>query len=154
MTNRLSEHFTLGEMTKSQTATRLGIDNSPSEEHKASMKALCDNVLEPVRKRFGRPVIISSGYRSPSLCEAIGSKTTSQHAKGEAADFEVIGVSNYEVAKWVQDNLSFDQIILEFHNPEDPQSGWVHCSYKNRADNRNASLSYDGKSYTLGLGNG
>ena len=125
---KLSENFSLAEMTKSQTATRKGIDNKPSTEHVENLIHLAETVLQPVREHFGKPVAISSGYRSPALCEAIGSSSKSQHAKGEAADFEIHGVDNKELATWISKNTSFDQLILEFYVPGDPNSGWVHCS--------------------------
>src|SRR3546814_6362665 len=91
------------------------------------MKALCANVLEPLRSHFGKPVRITSGFRTPELCLAVGSSTGSQHAKGEAADFEVTGVSNLAVAQWIRDCLTFDQLILENYVRGQPNSGWVHC---------------------------
>ena len=130
----LSEHFTLEEMTVSGTALRLGIDNSPGPREKVALIRLCDEVLEPVRRHFGRPVVISSGYRSPALNRAIGGSAISQHAKGEAADFIVPGVSNLEVARWMERNLNYDQLIYEFG-----ESGWLHVSY--REPYRNQELS-------------
>ena len=126
---KLSGHFSLAELTKSQTATRKGIDNKPTLDHIENLTELCTQVLEPTRRNFGKPMVISSGYRSEELCEAIGSSKNSQHAKGEAADFEMFGVDNKELAKYIKNNLVFDQLILEFYNPDDPSSGWVHCSY-------------------------
>ena len=125
---RLSKNFSLAELTKSQTATRKGIDNEPSTEHVENLIHLAETVLQPIRDEFGRPVVISSGYRSPELCEAIGSSTKSQHARGEAADFEIPGVDNKELATWISKNTEFDQLILEFYDEGDPISGWVHCS--------------------------
>ena len=125
---RLSKNFLLAELIKSQTATRKGIDNEPSEEHINNLIHLAETVLQPIRDEFGRPVVISSGYRSPELCEAIGSSAKSQHAKGEAADFEVPGMDNMQLAMWISRNTKFDQLILEFYEPGDPNSGWVHCS--------------------------
>ena len=125
---QLSNNFTLKELTKSQTATRKGIHNEPSTEHVENLIHLAKNILQPVREHFGKPVIISSGYRSPELCEAIGSSAKSQHAKGEAADFEIGGVDNKELAAWIADNCDFDQLILEFYDGVDPNSGWIHCS--------------------------
>jgi len=146
---KLSEHFSLQEMTKSQTAVRMGIDNAPDDEQLQCLTDLCRNVLDHVRSEFG-PLTPSSGFRSPALCEAIGSKPTSQHAKGEAADFEVMGVDNMELAKWIAHNLVFDQLILEYYKEDEPNSGWVHCSYT--ADgNRNEVLKFDGKTYTRGV---
>ena len=126
---QLSENFSLLELTKSQTATRKGIDNVPGPEHQENLKLLCTHILQPVRDRFERVVSVSSGYRSPELCTAIGSKITSQHAKGQAADFEIYGLSNQELAIWIHENLYYDQLILEYWKKEDPNSGWVHCSY-------------------------
>ena len=125
----LSKNFSLEELTKSQTATRKGIDNTPSPTHQANLKSLCASILQPVRDHFERVVSVSSGYRSPELCVAIGSKTTSQHAKGEAADFEIFGVSNKELADYIHEHLDYDQLILEYWKESDPNSGWVHCSY-------------------------
>ena len=126
---QLSTNFSLLELTKSQTAERKDIDNTPSTEHQENLESLCAHVLQPVRDHFSRVVSISSGYRSEELCLAIGSKVTSQHAKGQAADFEIFGTPNNEVANWIKENLIFDQLILEFWNPDEPNSGWVHVSY-------------------------
>lgn len=126
---RLSDNFTLSELTKSQTAERCGIDNTPDKEHIVNLQQLCDNVLQPVRDYFKKPVVISSGYRSPELSIKIGSSSRSQHCKGEAADIEIPGISNQELADFISDNLSYDQVILEFHTPEEINSGWVHVSY-------------------------
>ena len=126
---QLSENFSLLELTKSQTATRKGIDNAPSPEHQENLKLLCTHILQPVRDRFERVVSVSSGYRSEELCLAIGSKITSQHAKGQAADFEIYGLSNQELANYIKENLDYDQLILEYWKKEDPNSGWIHCSY-------------------------
>ena len=139
---KLSDHFSLAEFTKSQTAERKGIDNTPTQDHIERMKILCVSVLEPIRTEFDKPIMINSGYRSPDLCEAIGSKPTSQHAKGEAADIEIPGVYNAELAKYIQDNLNFDQLILECYTG-DPSSGWVHVSYVGLHANRKDVLTYD-----------
>jgi hypothetical protein len=125
----LSKSFTLNELTKSQEATRLGIDNTPNEEHILNLKLLCENVLQPIRDYYGMPVSVSSGYRSAKLCEAIGSSSTSQHTKGQAADFEIFGIANKDLADFIIKNLNYDQCILEFWNENEPNSGWVHCSY-------------------------
>ena len=125
----LSKSFTLNELTKSQEATRLGIENIPNEEHIENLKILCENILQPLRDYYGMPVSVSSGYRSVALCEAVGSSSKSQHTKGQAADFEIFGVSNKDVADFIVQNLEYDQCILEFWNENDPNSGWVHCSY-------------------------
>ena len=125
---KLSENFSLSELTKSQTAVRKGINNEPGTAEIENLIHLAEAVLQPVREHFGKPVMISSGYRSPALCEAIGSSSKSQHARGEAADFEIHGVDNKELATWISKNTDFDQLILEFYNEGDPNSGWVHCS--------------------------
>ena len=126
---KLTENFSLNELTKSQTAERKGIDNTPSTEHQENLKLLCESILQPVRDHFSKVVTISSGYRSPELCTAIGSKITSQHAKGQAADFEIFGVSNKALADYINSELYYDQLILEYWKESDPNSGWVHCSF-------------------------
>ena len=139
---QLSTNFSLLELTKSQTAERKGIDNTPSPEHQENLKSLCTRILQPVRDHFNRVVSVSSGYRSPALCEAIGSKITSQHAKGQAADFEIYGLSNKELADWINENLEYDQLILEYWKEEDPNSGWVHCSYKSEGNRKQYLKAY------------
>jgi hypothetical protein len=91
-------------------------------------EALCENILQPVRDHFGR-VKVTSGFRSEQLCLKIGSSVNSQHAKAEAADFECMGTDNAELADWINKNLDYDQLILEFYTPGEPNSGWIHCSY-------------------------
>ena len=150
---RLSENFTLTEYTKSQTAERKGIDNTPGEVHLERAKALFENVVQPVRDNFG-VTIINSGYRGPDLNYAIGGSNTSQHCKGEAVDIECPGTANYEVAKWIEDNLDFDQLILEFYKPGIPDSGWVHVSYKEEGNRKSVltAMKEDGKTvYKPGL---
>ena len=139
---QLSKNFSLIELTKSQTAERKGIDNTPSAEHQENLKSLCTNVLQPVRDNFHRVVSVSSGFRSQALCEAIGSKSTSQHAKGEAADFEIFGISNKELADWIHFNVNYDQLILEYWKESDPNSGWVHCSYTDGNNRRQYLKAY------------
>ena len=124
----LSRNFTLSELTKSDTAIRKGINNNPSAEQVEKLKSLCENILQPVRDHFGR-VKVTSGFRSVELCMAIGSSANSQHAKAEAADFECPGVDNAELADWIKRELPYDQLILEFYTPGEPNSGWIHCSY-------------------------
>ena len=122
---QLTEHFTLHEMTVSQTAARKGVRNVPGAAEIAALVLLCEQVLEPVRAQFGRPVVITSGYRSPRLNTAIGGSASSQHCRGEAADFTVPGVSNLEVARWMHRHLAYDQLIYEFG-----ERGWIHASYR------------------------
>jgi len=136
---RLSEHFTLEEFTKSQTALRRGIINKPNQSAIDNMERLAIGILESVREHYGIPFSPSSGYRCPALNSAVGSRPTSQHIWGEAVDFEVPGVSNVVLAHWIAESLIFDQLILECYNPaEGPNSGWVHCSLK--ADNNRGRI--------------
>jgi hypothetical protein len=144
----LSQHFSLREMTRSQVASRLGIDNTPDESAIKNMMALCENVLEPIREHFDTPFSPSSGYRCPELNQAIGGSITSQHCLGQAADIEIPGWDNRSVALWIKSHLPYDQLILECYKPEDPHSGWVHVSYTDV--NRKEFLVFDGSKYTLG----
>ena len=124
----LSRNFSLNELTKSQTALRNGLDNKPSIEEIVALTVLCNNILQPVRDKYGS-FTPNSGFRTVELCKLVGSSEKSQHAKGEAADIEVVGTDNYELAEWIAKNLDFDQLILEFYNSDDPSSGWVHVSH-------------------------
>ena len=126
---KLSKDFTLQELSKSEIADRNNINNIPTADHITNLVLLCQYVLQPVRSHFDKPVSITSGYRSPELCVLVGSKPTSQHTFGQAADFKITGVPNKVVSDWIVDTLDFDQCILEFWKPEEPNSGWVHCSY-------------------------
>jgi len=125
----LSPNFTLSEMTKSEAALRHGIDNTPNEEQVQALMALAQNVLQPVRDHFKRGVKCNSGFRAPAVNQKVGGSPTSDHCKGQAADIEIPGVSNYDLAKWIADNLKFTQVILEFYTQGVPDSGWVHVSY-------------------------
>jgi len=127
---KLSDNFSLHEFTKSQTATRHGIDNTPSMTDILNLTSLCESVLQPVRNNFQKPMIISSGFRCKELNTKIGGSATSQHVIGQAADIEVLGVTNLELSDWIHHNLNYDQLILEFYNEkEGPHSGWVHVSF-------------------------
>ena len=150
---QLSKHFKLHEFEKSATAIRLGIKNKAGSGEIKNLTDVCYEILEPVRAKFDeKPIIITSGFRSEELCEAIKSSKTSQHTKGQAVDFEIAGVSNLEVALWIQNNCNFDQLILEFWKEEDndPNSGWVHCSFV-EGSNRKQVLTFNGREYTNGL---
>jgi hypothetical protein len=149
----LSKHFKLEEFEKSMTATRKGIDNKAGSGEIKNLTDLCYEVLEPVRAKFGKPIMISSGYRSEALCEAIGSKKTSQHTKGQAVDFEIMGIHNLKVAEWIRQNCDFDQLILEYFNREEKNAGWIHVSYNEKGNNRKQILTFDGKKYENGLPN-
>lgn len=126
---KLSTNFSLAELTKSQSATRLGLDNTPDEIVIDNLRTLCEEVLQKVRDHYGMPVVINSGYRSPQVNAAIGGSRTSEHCKGMAADIEVPGIPNAELATWIKDHLRFRQLILEFYTPGIPDSGWVHVSF-------------------------
>jgi len=151
---KLTKNFSLNEMTKSQTALRRGIDNDPSNSEIDNLRLLCEYVLQPVRDHFSKPVSINSGFRSSELNKAIGGSGTSDHCKGMAADIEIPGISNYEIAQWVEDNCDFRQLILEFYTPGVANSGWVHVSY-NVDDNDKkimTALKENGRTvYKLGL---
>ena len=136
---RLSANFTLAEFTKSQTATRKGLDNTPDEEHLANAAALFENVVQKVRENFG-VTVINSGYRGPELNEKVGGSPTSQHCLGQAVDIECPGIANADIAEWITKNTDYDQVILEFYTPGIPDSGWVHVSYKDNGDNRGFAL--------------
>ena len=125
----LSANFTLKELTKSDTATRLGLDNTPDDEALENLKTLCEKVLQPVREHFDKSVSVNSAYRSPESNAAVGGSKTSDHCKGMAADIEIVGIANADLAQWIMDNLEYTQLILEFYTPGIPDSGWVHVSY-------------------------
>ena len=125
----LSANFTLKELTKSDTATRLGLDNTPDDEALENLKTLCEMVLQPVRDHYGKSVTVNSAYRSPESNAAVNGSKSSDHCKGMAADIEIVGVANADLAQWIMDNLDYTQLILEFYTPGIPDSGWVHVSY-------------------------
>ena len=151
---QFSKNFTLNELIKSNTAKSRGIDNTPTDETQlANLKQLTEKVLQPIRDHFG-PTTINSGYRSPVLNEAVRGSKTSQHCYGQAADVEVRGVANYDLAKWIEDNLDYDQLILEFYTPGILDSGWVHVSYtgKNHRKQSLTAKKVNGKTqYSVGL---
>ena len=126
---KLTNNFSLAEMVKSETALRRGMDNTPGEAEIQNLKTLCEKVLQPIRDHFARGVKVNSGFRHPEVNAAVGGSKTSDHCKGMAADIEIPGLANAELAKWIVDNLAFTQVILEFYTPGVPDSGWVHVSY-------------------------
>lgn len=136
---KLTANFSLAEMTKSETALRHDLDNETNDEQLANLVALCENVLQPVRDHFGKGVKVNSGFRHPDVNAKVGGSKTSDHCKGMAADIEIPGIPNGELAQWIVDNLSFRQVILEFYTPGIPDSGWVHVSY-NPGDNKKQVL--------------
>ena len=136
---KLTANFSLEELTKSETALRFDLDNEPNDEQLANLVALCECVLQPVRDHFGKGVKVNSGLRTPEVNAKVGGSKTSDHCKGMAADIEIPGIANAELAQWITDNLEFRQVILEFYTPGIPDSGWVHVSY-NSGDNKKQVL--------------
>lgn len=126
---QLTTNFSLSELTKSETALRQNMDNTPGEPQIANLKLLAEKVLQPVRDHYGKGVKVNSGYRAPDVNASVGGSKTSDHCKGQAGDIEIPGVANAELAEWIKNNLKFTQIILEFYTPGVPDSGWVHVSY-------------------------
>ena len=125
----LTKNFTLAEMVKSETALRHDMDNTPGEAEIENLKRLAEKVLQPVRDHYAKGVKVNSGYRHPEVNAKVGGSKTSDHCKGQAADIEIPGVANADLAKWITENLDFTQVILEFYTPGIPDSGWVHVSY-------------------------
>lgn len=125
----LSTNFSLHELTKSETALRMGFDNTPDDEATENLRLLCEKVLQPVRDHYGKGVKVNSAYRSPESNAAVNGSKSSDHCKGMAADIEIPGVANADLAQWIMDNLDYTQLILEFYTPGIPDSGWVHVSY-------------------------
>jgi zinc D-Ala-D-Ala carboxypeptidase len=145
----MTQSFSIKELTYSDTAIRLGIDNTPTDEILINLQNVVQFILEPVSNNFDSQIVITSGYRSPALCQAIGSSATSQHAFGMAVDFEILGIPNKEVSDWIVNHLDFDQCILEFWKPEQPNSGWVHCSYKALGNRKMYLRAYKGNGRTI-----
>jgi hypothetical protein len=125
----LTANFSLAEMVKSDTALRHDMDNTPGEVEIANLKTLCEKVLQPVRNHFQTGVKVNSGFRHPEVNAKVGGSKTSDHCKGQAADIEIPGIANADLAVWIMDNLEYTQLILEFYTPGVPDSGWVHVSY-------------------------
>ena len=147
---RLSKHFKLRELEKSQVALRHGIDNTVQDKTIFNnLKTLCGEILEHVRNNFGQPFSPSSGYRCLELNRKLGSRDTSQHTLGQAVDIEIPGIDNEELFSYIKERLDYDQLILEFYDGVDPRSGWVHVSYVSPEENRKNNFSYDGKTYRV-----
>lgn len=147
----LTTNFSLAEMTRSDTALRLDLPNTPSQEQITNMQELAFNVLQKVRDHFAKGVKVNSGFRHPNVNAKVGGSKTSDHCKGMAADIEIPGVANADLAQWIVDNCNFCQVILEFYTIGIPDSGWVHVSY-NPADNKKQVLTAtkkDGKTVYL-----
>jgi len=126
---QLSKNFSLAEFTKSETATRKGLDNTPTPEVVQNLQKLVDNIIQPIREAIGKPIKINSGYRAPEVNASVGGSKTSDHCKGQAADIEINGMANGDLAQYIVDNYKFTQVILEFYTAGIPDSGWVHVSY-------------------------
>lgn len=138
---KLTKNLTLAEVTKSATAKRKGISNEPTIEHMENLKAVAENIFQPIRNEFGVPLAVTSAYRSMDLNRLIGGSLASQHCKGEALDLDADvfgGLSNKEIFLFIKDHLEFDQLIWEFGNEENP--AWVHVSYKKSGINRGEVL--------------
>ena len=125
----LTANFSLTEMVKSETALRHGMENTPGEVEIAALRLLCEKVLQPVRDHYGVGVKVNSGFRHPDVNAAVGGSKTSDHCRGQAADIEIPGVANADLAVWIMENLDYTQLILEFYTPGILDSGWVHVSY-------------------------
>jgi zinc D-Ala-D-Ala carboxypeptidase len=129
---KLTNNFTLEELTKSETALRQNIDNTPTVEVVENLTQLAEKVLQPVRDHFGKGVKVNSGFRSMAVNAAVGGvqgAKPSDHTRGMAADIEIPGLPNAELAQWIEANLEYTQVILEFYTQGIPDSGWVHVSY-------------------------
>ncbi len=144
---KLSDNLSVAEVTKSTTATRLGIDNTPTVSHLIALKEVADNIFEPLRLHFGVPIGVSSGYRGKELNEAIGGSKRSQHCHGQALDLDadIYGViTNADIFNRIKNHLDFDQLIWEFGTDNEP--AWVHVSYVPDGLNRGEIL----KAYSEG----
>jgi len=126
---QLTQNFSLHELVKSETALRHDMENSPGPAETGNLAELAGKVLQPIRDHFQKGVKVNSGYRSPDVNAKVGGSRTSDHCKGMAADIEIPGMPNAELAEWIRDNLAFTQVILEFYTQGIPDSGWVHVSY-------------------------
>jgi zinc D-Ala-D-Ala carboxypeptidase len=135
---KLSNYVSLAEVTRSDTAKRKGIDNSPTPEHLENLKTISAEVFDKVREHFGVPIFISSGYRSAALNKAIGGSTSSDHSHGRALDLDQDGhgngVTNADVFNFIKNNLEFDQLIWEFGSSQNPD--WVHVGYRKGANRK------------------
>jgi hypothetical protein len=151
---KLSPNFTLSEMVKSETALRKGLDNTPGAAEVANLKTLSEKVLQPVSDHYKKGVKVNSAFRHPNVNAAVGGSKTSDHCKGQAADIEIPGVANADLAEWISKNCEFTQLILEFYTPGVPDSGWVHVSYdpKNLKKQVMTAMKENGKTvYKSGL---
>jgi hypothetical protein len=151
-TMKLSKNLSLAEVTKSNTAKRLGIDNTPDDWATENLRKVAEHVFQPLRDTFKCPIYVSSGYRSPELNDAIGGSKRSQHVEGRALDLDadVFGrCTNGEIFRWILNNVTFDQLIWEFGDDDNPD--WVHVSFVYDGINRGRCLKAcrddEGKTY-------
>ena len=154
LNQKLSPNFTLSEMVKSETAVRRGLNNTPGQTEVDNLRTLAENVLQKVREHYKKGVKVNSGFRHPEVNAAVGGSRTSDHCKGQAADIEIPGVANADLAEWISKNCEFTQLILEFYTPGIPDSGWVHVSYdpKNLKKQVMTAMKENGKTvYKSGL---
>jgi zinc D-Ala-D-Ala carboxypeptidase len=138
---KLSKNLSLAEVVRSESAKRNGVDNTPTPEHLENLKKLANNIFQPIRDHFKKPIIISSGYRSEKLNRLVpGTSITSQHSQGEALDIDMDGtkITNKQVFDFIKDNLVFDQLIWEFGTDDNP--AWVHVSYESTGKQRKQVL--------------
>jgi len=136
----ISKHISYKEATKSNTATRLGIDNTPGDYELTNMQTVAEKIFEPLRAFVGRPIKINSFYRCEELNKAIGGSSRSQHCEGRAIDLDdtFTHATNAEMFNYIKEHLNFDQLIWEFGTNENPD--WVHVSYVSEDQNRNRCL--------------
>ena len=138
----LSDNLSLAEATSSATALRKGIANKPTQQHLLNLKEVALHIFQPCREHFGKPLRVTSGYRSEELNKAIGGSSKSQHSKGEALDMQSTkGYTNKELFTYIKDHLNFDQLIGEF--PDNVgEYAWVHCSYKKEGNRGEVLIAY------------
>lgn len=148
---KLSPNFTLAEMTHSAAATSAGIPNTPTSAEIDALRALCIRVLEPIRAHFARPVKVNSGFRARAVNRLVRGSPSSQHMRGEAADIEIPPFANGEIARWIEANIEFDQLILEAYTPGVASSGWVHVSWRPWSRRRDVRTWTPGLGYRNGL---
>ena len=149
---KLSKNLSLAEVTKSTTAKRLGIDNTPDDWTTENLRKVAEHIFQPLRNAFGCPIYVSSGYRSAELNTAIGGSRRSQHVEGRALDLDadVYGrCTNSQIFEWIRENLEFDQLVWEFGDTDNPD--WVHVSFVYDGNNRKRCLKAcrddEGKTY-------
>ena len=144
---KISRNLSLGECLKSDTAQRLGLKNEITQEGLVALTALVTQCMQPLRDEFERSIRCNSAWRSPLVSEAVGSSSRSQHCRGEAMDWEIVGIDNKELAQQVPKILNeWDQMILELYDESEQkpeirmETGWIHLSYNRMGENRKQIL--------------